>query len=171
MSDRGARSTEALQKPGTQHQKAPVPPSLFSDLPKGVPSPKGTLRPHCRKTKAGSPGFPIGAVVSPAGYGGAPATVALTDSSGRPGAGSGPGRQSPHSPHSFAASSLAPLPCHSRHQQWPQPWWQWCLCPHQVRWNRWESFGGRGDLGVRLHAAQEATDGGGHRFKGSNAIP
>lgn len=34
-----------------------------------------------------------------------------------------------------------------------------------------EVIEGRGDLGVRLHAAQEAVDGGGHRFKGSNAIP
>lgn len=33
-----------------------------------------------------------------------------------------------------------------------------------------EAVEGRGDLGVRLHAAQEAVDGSGHRFKGSNAI-
>ena len=33
-----------------------------------------------------------------------------------------------------------------------------------------EAVEGRGDLGVGLHAAQEAIDRGGHRFKGSNAI-
>lgn len=34
-----------------------------------------------------------------------------------------------------------------------------------------EAVEGGGDLRVGLHAAQEAVDGGGHGFKGSNAIP
>ena len=34
-----------------------------------------------------------------------------------------------------------------------------------------EAVEGRGDLGVGIHAAQEAIDGGGHRLEGGNAVP
>ena len=56
------------------------------------------------------------------------------------------------------------LPGEISDMQMIPPLWQ------KVKSNSLEAVEGRGDLGVGLHAAQEAIDGGGNRFKSSNAV-